>query len=72
MYRDILDNQVNFNKELIKGYGNTTHDEKRLNKDDLIAYKHYDNHQYALIPGLVQNDVTKSPNNFRRYNRNGL
>lgn len=25
--------------------------EKRLNKDDLIAYKNYDNRQYAMIPG---------------------
>jgi hypothetical protein len=27
--------------------------EKRLNKDDLIAYKNYDNRQYAMIPGYV-------------------
>ena len=25
--------------------------EKRINKDDLIAYKNFDNKQYAMIPG---------------------
>jgi hypothetical protein len=25
--------------------------EKRMNKDDLIAYKNFDNKQYAMIPG---------------------
>jgi hypothetical protein len=28
---------------MYKGYGNMTSVEKRLNKDDLIAYKNYDN-----------------------------
>lgn len=26
--------------------------EKKLNREDLIAYKKYDNTQYALIPGF--------------------
>lgn len=43
MYKDILDNQVNFNKSLIKGYGNMTSVEKRMNREDLLAYKNYDN-----------------------------
>ena len=43
MYRDILDSQVNFNKQLMQGYGNMTSVEKRMNRDDLIAYKIYDN-----------------------------
>jgi hypothetical protein len=33
------------------GYGNMTSVEKRMNKDDLIAYKNFDNNQYAMIPG---------------------
>ena len=30
-----------------------TNVEKELNKDDLAAYKKYDNNQYALIPGFT-------------------
>lgn len=26
--------------------------EKKLNREDLHAYKNYDNNQYALIPGV--------------------
>lgn len=26
--------------------------EKKLNREDLLAYKHFDNKQYALIPGI--------------------
>ena len=26
--------------------------EKEMNKDDLVAYKKYDNNQYAMIPGI--------------------
>jgi len=26
--------------------------EKKLNREDLYAYKNYDNKQYALIPGV--------------------
>lgn len=36
----------------MQGYGNMTDVEKKLNKEDLIAYKRYDNNQYALIPGV--------------------
>ena len=42
MYKGILDSQVNFNKEVNVNYGNMTNVEKKLNKDDLIAYKVYD------------------------------
>ena len=35
-----------------KRYGNMTNVEKRINKLDLVAYKNYDNHQYAKIPGF--------------------
>ena len=33
-------------------YGNMTHEEKKLNKDDLNAYKSYDRNQYAMLPGF--------------------
>ena len=26
--------------------------EKKLNKEDLYAYKNFDNNQYSLIPGV--------------------
>ena len=26
--------------------------EKKMNREDLVAYKNYDNKQYALIPGV--------------------
>lgn len=29
-----------------------TNVEKKLNKEDLIAYKNYDCNQYSLIPGV--------------------
>ena len=43
----------------MKMYGNMTGIEKQLNKNDLLAFKHYDNKTYALIPGL--NSVSFSP-----------
>ena len=33
-------------------YGNMTSVEKQMNKEDLNAWKSYDNNQYALIPGI--------------------
>jgi hypothetical protein len=42
MYRDILNTQLLYNKEL-QGYGNMTDVEKKINREDLIAYKNYDN-----------------------------
>jgi len=42
MYKNLLDNQLNYNKEL-SGYGNMTNVEKKLNRADLTAYKNYDN-----------------------------
>lgn len=32
--------------------GNMTEVEKRFNKEDLKAYKEFDNNQYSLIPGI--------------------
>lgn len=44
-YKNMLDEQVNFNKNF-KMYGNMTQMEKRMNHNDLYAYKHNDNNQY--------------------------
>eukprot|EP00350_Pseudokeronopsis_sp_OXSARD2_P012695 CAMPEP_0170552184 /NCGR_PEP_ID=MMETSP0211-20121228/10112_1 /TAXON_ID=311385 /ORGANISM="Pseudokeronopsis sp., Strain OXSARD2" /LENGTH=38 /DNA_ID= /DNA_START= /DNA_END= /DNA_ORIENTATION= len=37
----------------MKMYGNMTSEEKRMNKEDLYAWKVYDNNQYSLIPGVT-------------------
>jgi len=50
-YKEMLDNQINVKNQL-KLYGNMTDMEKKLNKQDLDAYKVFDNKQYSLIPGL--------------------
>lgn len=42
MYRDILASQVNFNKEVSGHYGNMTNVEKKMNKNDLAAFKNYE------------------------------
>jgi murein tripeptide amidase MpaA len=36
----------------MRAYGNMSAAEKAMNKDDLIAYKHNINKNYALIPGI--------------------
>lgn len=51
MYRQMLQSQIQYNNGL-RAFGNMTKVEKQLNKDDLKAYKIYDNKQYALIPGI--------------------
>lgn len=38
-------------------HGNMTNEEKKLNKDDIIAYKNFDNNQYSLIPGVSKNKM---------------
>ncbi len=42
---------MQYQKEL-RGYGNMTELEKKLNRVDLMAYKHYDNKMYCLVPGI--------------------
>lgn len=54
-YKDELDRQLQ-NKISMKGQGNMSQLEKRLNKADLKAYKEYDGTNYSLIPG-IQNQV---------------
>lgn len=39
-------------KKVLSTYGNMTNVEKQMNKEDLQAWKVYDNIQYALIPGI--------------------
>ena len=51
LYRELLDTQVQYQKEL-QGYGNMTEFEKKMNRVDLQAYKNYDNNVYALVPGI--------------------
>ena len=48
-------------------YGNMSKQEKQLNKEDLIAYKRFDNKNYAMIPGIsnqknvLDQSLKKSP-----------
>lgn len=51
MYRQMLSSQIQYNNGL-RAFGNMTKVEKQLNKDDLKAYKKFDNNQYAMIPGI--------------------
>lgn len=51
VYKEMLDHQ-NANRAAMKMYGNMTNVEKQINKEDLIAWKIYDNNQYSLIPGV--------------------
>lgn len=51
LYRDLLDTQMQYQKEL-RGYGNMTELEKKINRVDLAAYKNYDNKLYSMIPGI--------------------
>jgi hypothetical protein len=51
MYRQLLDTQIQYAKEL-QGYGNMTELEKKMNRVELQAYKHYDKNVYSLVPGV--------------------
>ena len=42
-------------------YGNMTNVEKQLNREELEAYKVFDNKQYALVPGLSHAKHLSSP-----------
>ena len=42
LYKEELDKQIT-HKKVIRGYGNMTNVEKEMNKDDLLAWKKYDN-----------------------------
>lgn len=51
MYRQMLNSQIQYNNGL-KSFGNMTKVEKMMNRDDLRAYKRFDNNQYSMIPGI--------------------
>jgi len=51
----------------MKNAGNMTSVEKQMNKDDLSAWKNYDQNQYSLIPG-VQNKKN-IPERFKSSDR---
>jgi hypothetical protein len=47
-------------------YGNMSSVEKAMNRNDLNAYKNYDNRDYALVPGIAhnkQNSLMNAGNN---------
>ena len=52
LYRQMLLNQQNEKKNMYGVQGNMTQVEKWLNKEDLKAYKKYDNTHYSMIPGI--------------------
>lgn len=54
MYKDILDQQVKMGQMHLQ-YGTMTKTEKHLNKEQLNAYKTFDNKEYSLVPGIGSN-----------------
>ena len=49
--------------------GNMTNQEKKMNKDDLLAYKMFDNNQYSMIPGISKEKNRLDRNEwFKRVN----
>lgn len=50
-YKEMLDQQNQLRNKM-RMHGNMTGVEKQLNKDDLTAWKNYDNKQYSMIPGV--------------------
>ena len=59
-YKQLLDEQIQV-KNHFKMYGNMTSVEKGMNKQDLRAYKNYDNNQYSLIPGMNSHKKAYNP-----------
>lgn len=51
----------------MRAYGNMSAAEKAMNKDDLMAYKHNINKNYALIPGI---QTTVEINDKQSHSRN--
>lgn len=53
LYKETLQNQMTLNALNRHNYGKMTLEEKRLNKEDLRAYKNKDsNNMHAMIPGI--------------------
>ena len=63
MYRDTLDHQMKLHELQKNKYGTMTHEEKRLNRMDLLNYKSQNTTQMeAMIPGIHNlNTVGTSP-----------
>jgi hypothetical protein len=61
MYRQMLTSQIQYNNGL-KSFGNMTRVEKMMNRDDLKAYKKFDNNQYSMIPGF--SNIKKYPKGY--------
>lgn len=59
-YKSELDSQVNHQK-VLRSYGNMTNVEKEMNKEDLNAWKKYDNNQYSMIPGYSVQKAQAEP-----------
>jgi len=57
-YKEMLDAQIEANRNL-QLYGNMTQTEKKLNQEDLKAYKTLEPNQYAMIPGMQSIKQTK-------------
>ncbi|CDW74298.1 UNKNOWN [Stylonychia lemnae] len=53
-YKQMLDQQNQLRSKM-RQHGNMSGVEKQMNKEDLIAWKNYDNNQYSLIPGISVN-----------------
>jgi hypothetical protein len=68
-YKEDLDLQRQ-NKQAFQMFGNMTQHEKRINKEELKAYKEYDNIQYGLVPGI--NHEKKYPSTTKALNASRL
>ncbi len=70
MYRDILTQQVNMKNSLTSKFGTMTQAEKKFNKQNLNAYKSYDNQNYSMVPGVPHNLLAKvNSGNVSQYSR---
>ncbi len=58
-YKSNLDTQVQLKKKAYL-YGNMTAAEKKLNNDEILAYKNHDNTNYAMIHGISSSPVKNS------------
>ena len=59
-YRNSLNEQINVRLGM-KAYGNMTNVEKELNKEELNAYKKFDNQEVSMLPGTVSSKRFADP-----------
>jgi hypothetical protein len=72
LYKDMLNNQIEFKKRMSK-QGNMTSVEKQLNKADLKAFKNNDKNVYSFIPGVNHTNFgTKSGFHKLQSNRSKI